>query len=54
MVITTLLGWLSLLSLEYFNVDDIFLPVHLDHLANLLAFGSVREQPELRHPSEWA
>ena len=45
---------ISLLSLDSFNVDDVSLFVHLDHLANLLAFGSVREQPELRHPSEWA
>lgn len=27
-----------LLPLNTFNVDDVFLPVHLDHLANLLSF----------------
>ena len=29
---------ISLLSLDAFDVDDLLLPVHLDHLANLLAF----------------
>jgi hypothetical protein len=29
---------ISLLSLDSFDVDDVLLPVHLDHLANLLAF----------------
>lgn len=28
----------GLLTLHAFNVDDVFFPVHLDHLADLLAF----------------
>lgn len=45
-VITTLLGWIPTDScvislffpLHSFNVYAVFLPVHLDHFANLLAF----------------
>lgn len=29
---------ISLLTLNTFNVDDIFFSVHLDHLADLLSF----------------
>ncbi|EGW01116.1 hypothetical protein I79_004856 [Cricetulus griseus] len=29
---------ISFFSLHSFNVDDVFLPVHLDHFANLLTF----------------
>lgn len=31
-------GSVGLLTLHTLNVDDVFLPVHLDNFANLLAF----------------
>lgn len=31
-------GAVSFFTLHAFNVDDVFLSVHLDNLANLLAF----------------
>ena len=45
---------ISLLTLHPFNVDDVFLSIHLDYLANLLTFvvssNHLRENTEVNSP----
>ena len=45
---------ISLLALHPFNVDDVFLSIHLDYLANLLTFvvssNHLRENTKVNSP----